>query len=197
MVQPVVQVVCMLARVVLAVLLCLPLSAQARDRAVLVYPREHSLFRRVFYTGHQRMVRAALGTRFDLEVHDQIATADALFDLDVDGAKLLVLSAHGDPFSMRFAGTNDRTLDASDRARLATFLSRLAPDATIILQSCSTGQGFAHVVKEAAGPGRRVIAARGVIPRDGLAVTSLYPLEVRMRCEDRGKPWDCTVRLGS
>jgi hypothetical protein len=185
----------MFARIVLAVLLVVPPIAEARDRAVLVYPRERALFRPIFYTAHQHDLKASLAERYDVEVHEQVATDDDLFAIDVDGAKVLVLSAHGDSFSMHFSGRDRRTLDASDRAALAAFLERLAPDATIVLQSCSTGLGFAHMVKELAGPSRKVIAARGTIPRDGVAITSLDPLDVAIVCQDGGRPWDCTLRL--
>ena len=162
-----------------------------RDRAVLVYPK----FGRVFYTSHQHALQEAIAQRYDTRVHEQIATDDALFALDVDGAKLLVLSAHGDPFSMYFAGRNERSLDSTDRQRLETFFARLDPEATIVLQSCHTGRGFAHLVKEAAGPTRHVIAARGEIPRDGLTIDSLSPLDVTIQCDDDGKRWDCTLKL--
>jgi hypothetical protein len=184
----------MLARLAAVLLLIAPL-AEARDRAVLIYPREHALFRRIFYTSHQRALRERIAQRYDVDVHEQIATDDAFFAIDVDGAKLLVISAHGDPFSMRFASHKTRTLDSSDRARLAEFLARLDPEATIVLQSCQTGQGFAHLVKDAAGPTRRVIAARGEVPRDGLQITSLAPFDATIRCDDGGRDWDCTVRF--
>jgi hypothetical protein len=170
-------------------------STEARDRAILVYPKERSLFRRVFYTSHQRTLRAQIALRYDTEIHEQIATDDALFAIDVDGAKLLVLSGHGDAFSMHMAGRKKRTLDAADRARLAAFFDRLDPHATIVLQSCHTGRGFAHLVKEAAGPHRRVIAARGEIPWNGLRITSVAPFDATIRCQDGGRLWDCTVRL--
>ena len=48
--------------------------AHARDRAVLVYPRERSIFRRVFYTTHQSAMRNLLSARYDLDVHVQVAT---------------------------------------------------------------------------------------------------------------------------
>lgn len=185
----------MRARIVLAVCLFASAAAYARDRAVFVYPKERTWFRRVFYTQHQRELRARLATRYAIDLHEQIASDDALFRIDVDGAKLLVLSAHGDPFSMRFAGGKSRTLDASDRARLKAFLDRLAPDATIVLQSCETGRGFAHLVKELAGPKRKVIAARGVVPADGVEITSVDPLDLKIRCDDGGREWDCTLRL--
>ena len=169
--------------------------AQARDRAVLVYPKERSFFRRVFYTSHQRAMRERLAKRYDLEVHTQVATDDAIFAIDVDGAKLLVLSGHGDPFSMHFAGRKSRTLDASDRAELAAFLDRLDPTATIVLQSCHTGRGFAHLVKEAAGPMRRVIAASGEVPWNGMQITSVAPFDATIRCKDGSRRFDCTVRL--
>ena len=185
----------MVRRLSLAVLLLCVFQAEARDRAVLVYPRERSLFRRVFYTSHQQRLVARVSERYDVSVHEQIATAAELFALDVDGAALLVLSAHGDPFSMYFAGRKERTLDSEDRAALSAFFARLAPDATIILQSCHTGRGFAHVVKEAAGPHRRVIAARGEIPWNGLELRSVAPLEATIRCRDGQRLWDCTVVL--
>jgi hypothetical protein len=184
----------MFTRFLIAVLLFVPL-AEARERAVLVYPRERSMFRRIFYTAHQRALRERIAERYDVDVHEQIATDDAFFAIDVDGAKLLVISAHGDPFSMHFAGRSTRTLDSSDRERLAAFLGRLDPFATIVLQSCDTGQGFAHLIKDAAGPTRRVIAARGEVPWNGLRITSLAPFDASIRCDDGGRPWDCTVRL--
>src|SRR5262249_46620959 len=147
----------MFRRLLLVAVLLSAAVAHARDRAVLIYPREHSFFRRVFYTTHQRALRARLAVRYDLEVHEQVATDAEIFSIDVDGAKLLVLSGHGDPFAMHFAGRKSRTLDSSDRDALAKFFSRLDPYATIVLQSCATGRGFAHLVKEVAGPLRRVI----------------------------------------
>lgn len=185
----------MLPRLALAVLLLVPLIAQARERAVLVYPRERSLFRRIFYTPHQRVILGALAARYDIQVHQQVSDQRQLFDIDVDGAQLLVLSAHGDPFSMYFGNRKNRTLDASDRARLARFFERLDPFATIVLQSCHTGRGFAHVVKAAAGSNRRVIAARGEIPWNGLRVTSVAPFDVAIDCQDGRRRWDCTVQL--
>ena len=185
----------MLQRLALAVLLLVPFVAQARERAVLIYPRERSWFRRVFYTSHQRAVRARLAAQYDVELHEQVSSDRQLFDIDVAGAELLVLSAHGDPFAMHFGGRRSRTLDASDRARLAAFFDRLDPFATIVLQSCHTGRGFAHVVKEAAGPTRRVIAARGEVPWDGLRITSVAPLDVAIDCNDGDRRWDCTVQL--
>lgn len=182
-------------RLVLVAVLLFASVAQARERAVLVYPRERSVFRRVFYTTHQRALKARLARQYDLDVHEQVATDEALFAINVDGAKLLVLSGHGDPFSMHFAGRDTRTLDESDRARLTAFFDRLAPDATIVLQSCHTGRGFAHVVKDAAGPLRRVIAARGEVPWNGLRITSVAPFDATIRCNDGGHLWDCTVRL--
>lgn len=182
-------------RLLVAALLLLAPFAEARERAVLIYPREHSLFRRVFYTAHQRALQSEIARRYDVDVHEQIATDDALFALDVDGAKLLVLSGHGDPFSMYFAGRTARTLDATDRERLAEFLDRLDPHATIVLQSCYTGRGFAHLVKELAGATRHVIAARGMVPPDGLEITALAPFDATISCDDRGRVWDCTVRL--
>ena len=184
----------MLRRLLIAVILLAPI-ADARERAVLIYPKERVWFRRLFYTSHQRELRARIAGKYDITVHEQVASEDALFEANVDGATLLVLSAHGDPFSMYFANRKDRTLDATDRAKLAEFFGRLDPFATIVLQSCHTGRGFAHLVKEAAGPHRRVIAARGVIPRDGLRVTSVAPFDVTIDCDDGGRRWDCTVRL--
>lgn len=186
----------MLARLLLAVALLYAPSAHApRARAVFVYPREHTLFRRVFYTSHQRALLARVARAFHVERHEQVATADELFAIDVHDAKLLVISAHGDPFSMHLASRDVRTLDATARARLATFFDALAPDATIVLQSCFTGRGFAHVVKEAAGPTRRVIAARGEVPWDGLEITSLAPFDATLHCDDGGRRWDCTLSL--
>lgn len=185
----------MVTRIAFAVLFLFATIAEARDRAVLIYPRERSLFRRIFYTSHQKSLRTQIALRYDTEVHEQIASDEELFAIDVDGASLLLLSAHGDPFSMHMAGKDKRTLDASDKARLAKFLDRLAPNATIVLQSCHTGRGFAHLVKEAAGPGRRVIAARGEVPWNGLQITSVAPFDASIRCQDGGRPWDCTLRL--
>ena len=184
----------MLRRLLLAVVILAPF-AEARERAVLIYPRERAWFRRLFYNAHQRELRARIEEKYDTSVHEQVASEDALFETDVDGATLLVLSAHGDPFSMYFASRKNRTLDSSDRAKLERFLDRLDPFATIVLQSCHTGRGFAQIVKEAAGPHRRVIAARGMIPRDGLRVTSVSPFDVTIDCDDGGRRWDCTVRL--
>jgi len=161
----------------------------------MIYPRERYLFRRVFYNAHQREMRERIGRQYDVEVHEQIATDDALFDADVDGARLLVLSAHGDPYSMYFASRKERTLDASDQQKLRTFLDRLDPHATIVLQSCHTGRGFAHLVKDAAGPDRTVIAARGWVPKNGMEVTSVAPFDVTIQCDDHGRAWDCTLRL--
>lgn len=184
----------MLRRLLLAVVLLAPF-AEARERAVFIYPRERVWFRRLFYTAHQRELRARIAETYDTSVHEQVASKEALFETDVDGATLLVLSAHGDPFSMYFASRKDRTLDSTDREKLEQFFDRLDPYATIVLQSCHTGRGFAHLVKEAAGPNRRVIAARGMIPRDGLRVTSVSPFDVTIDCDDGGRRWDCTVRL--
>jgi hypothetical protein len=177
-----------------AVLLLCAIGVEARERAVLVYPRERSLFRRVFYTSHQDRLVEKVRERYDVTVHEQVASAEELFSIDVSGASLLVLSAHGDPFSMYFAGRRSRTLDSGDMAELSRFFRRLAPDATIILQSCHTGRGFAHVVKQAAGPGRRVIAARGEIPWNGLDLT-VAPLHATIHCRDGSERWDCTLEL--
>lgn len=184
----------MLARILLAVMLVAPF-AEARERAVLIYPRERSWFRRIFYTSHQRDLRARIEARYETDVHEQVASEDELFAVDVDGAKLLVLSAHGDAFSMYFASRKSRTLDSSDRAKLRRFFDRLDPGATIVLQSCHTGRGFAHLVKEAAGPDRRVIAARGEIPANGLRITSVAPFDATIDCDDGGRRWDCTISL--
>ena len=180
-------------RLVLAFLLvALPLVA--RERAVLVYPREHAIFRPLFYTPHQHDLVRDLRTQYDVDVHEQIATADDLFAIDVRGASLLVISGHGNPFSISLSGRDTRTLDAAQRERLAAFLGTLAPDATIVLQSCDTGRGFAWLVKEAAGPSRHVIAAKGTIPRDGVRF-SLAPFDAAITCRDDGRVWDCTLRL--
>ena len=179
----------------LYVLLALGLGGPPRDRAVLVYPKEKTLFRKIFYTSHQNALIERIRNRYDTRVHEQIATDDELFAIDVDGAKLLVLSAHGDPYSMYFADRRRRSLDSTDFQRLRKFFDRLDPKATIVLQSCHTGRGFAHLVKEAAGPGRHVIAARGEIPRNGLTIRSLSPLDVTIQCDDGGKRWDCTLNL--
>jgi len=185
----------MYTRALLALLLLYAPVAFARDRAVLIYPRERAFFRRVFYTPHQSALRRRLAKTYDLSVHRQIATDDALFAIDVDGAKLLVISGHGDAFSMSMSGRGARTLDASDADRLARFFDRLAPDATIVLQSCHTGRGFAHLVKQAAGPLRRVIAARGEVPWNGMRITSVEPFDASIRCREGSHSWDCTLRL--
>jgi hypothetical protein len=107
-----------------------------------------------------------------------------------------VLSGHGDPFAMYLGRRDVRTLDSTDLPRLRAFLDRLDPEATIVLQSCETGRGFAHLVKEAAGARRRVIAARGEVPPDGVRITSISPFDVTMTCGlGDAKPWDCTLRL--
>jgi hypothetical protein len=182
-------------RLVLVAVLLFASVASARDRAVLVYPKERSIFRRIFYTSHQSALRQRIARQYAIEVHEQVATDDAIFAIDVDGAKLLVLSGHGDAFAMHFGGRKSRTLDASDRIRLAQFFERLDPAATIVLQSCHTGRGFAHLVKEAAGPLRRVIAARGEVPWNGLQITSVAPFDATIRCRHQRRRWDCTVRL--
>ena len=176
----------------MSLLLALILYAAPHERAVLIYPHERVWFRRVFYTRHQRALQRELQKRFVVDVHEQVGTAGDLFSIDVRGAKLLVLSGHGSPFALSLQGRGERTLDASQFARLKTFLSQLAPDGTIILQSCDTGLGFAWIVKRAAGANRRVIAANGDIPPDGLQITSLAPLNVTITCEGG---WDCTLRL--
>ena len=176
----------------MSLLLALILYAAPPERAVLIYPHERVWFRRVFYTAHQRALQRELQKRFVVDVHEQVGTAGDLSNIDVRGAKLLVLSGHGSPFALSLQGRGERTLDTSQFARLRAFLSQLAPDATIILQSCDTGLGFAWIVKRAAGPNRRVIAAKGEIPRDGLQITSLLPLDVTITCEGG---WDCTLRL--
>lgn len=175
-------------------LLCAPL-AEARDRAVLIYPRERTLFRRVFYTPHQGRLIRSISKNYDVKIHRQVATDDELFAIDVDGAKLLVISGHGDPFSISMAKREERTLDATDLERLTAFLSRLDPEATIMLQSCHTGRGFAHLVKRAAGPTRRVIAARGEVPWNGVQITSVEPFDATIRCREGSRRWDCTLRL--
>jgi len=183
-------------RLFLVAVLLFPVLAEARDRAVLVYPRERSLFRRIFYTSHQRQLVERIAREYDVTLHAQIATDDELFALDVDGAKLLVISGHGDPFAIYMATRDQRTLDATDKASLHAFLDRLDPAATIVLQSCHTGRGFAHLVKEAAGPLRRVIAARGEIPWNGVQITSVAPFDAKITCGVGGeRRWDCTVRL--
>lgn len=183
-------------RLIIVAVLLFASAAEARDRAVLVYPRERSLFRRIFYTSHQRQLVGKIAEQYEVTVHAQVATDEELFALDVDGAKLLVLSGHGDPFAMYMARRDQRTLDASDRHKLEKFLDRLDPAATIVLQSCHTGRGFAHLVKEAAGPLRRVIAARGEIPWNGVQITSIEPFDATILCGVHGKErWDCTVRL--
>jgi hypothetical protein len=148
------------------------------------------------FSAHQQKLQRKLGRRFIVEVHEQVTTDQALFDIDIRGANLLILSGHGGPFAMSLSRPDQRTIDASKQARLRTFLDQLAPDATIVLQSCETGQGFAWMVKEAAGPHRRVIAAKGDIPREGVEITSLEPVEVTITCRDeQGAAWDCTIRL--
>jgi len=161
---------------------------------VLIYPREHALFHPLFYTPHQRELRDELRASYDVEVHEQIATADELFAIDVRGASLLVISGHGNPFAISLSGRDDRTLDSRQRERLAAFLGTLAPNATIVLQSCDAGRGFAWLVKELAGPSRRVIAAKGTIPRDGLRI-AVAPLDVTITCRDDDRDWDCKLAL--
>jgi len=175
-----------------AALLALP--AFARERAVVIYPREHAIFRPLFHTAHQRLLVEMLRARYDVEVHEQVATARDLFGVDVKGASLVIISGHGSPFAMSFAGRDGRSIDAGERERLAAFLGSLAPDATIVLQSCETGRGFAWLIKELAGQ-RHVIAARGTIPRDGLHIDSLAPFAISITCEDEGRRYDCTLRL--
>jgi hypothetical protein len=97
---------------------------------------------------------------------------------------------------MHFASRKERTLDSTDRERLARFLGRLDPEATIVLQSCHTAKGFAHLVKDVAGPRRQVIAAKGVIPPNGVEITRHAPFDARITCTDGGRPWDCTARFG-
>jgi hypothetical protein len=172
--------------------LAMPLLA--RDRAVVIYPREHALLHPLFYTSHQRDLVHSLQSMFDVEVHEQVGNAEDFFAIDVRDASLLVISGHGNPFAISLDGRDERTLDAAQRERLAAFLARLAPDATIVLQSCDAGRGFAWLVKEAAGPARHVIAAKGTIPRDGLRI-GLAPLQVSITCRDDGRDWDCTIRL--
>ena len=183
-------------RLILVAVLLFASAAQARDRAVLIYPKERSLFRRIFYTSHQQRLVDRIAKQYDVTVHRQIATDEALFNIDVDGAKLLVISGHGDSFAIYLARRDQRTLDATDKTRLTRFLDRLDSTATIVLQSCDTGRGFAHLVKEAAGPLRRVIAARGEIPWNGVKITSLAPFDAKITCGLReAEQWDCTLRL--
>jgi len=185
----------MYARTLIALLFVFAPFAQGRERAVLIYPRERAFFRRVFYTPYQWALRRRLAKTYDIEMHKQVATDDELFAINVDGAKLLVISGHGDAFSMSMNGRGARTLDAGDADRLEAFFSRLDPEATIVLQSCDTGRGFAHLVKEAAGPTRRVIAANGEIPWNGMRITSVEPFDVTISCRDGARRWDCTLRL--
>ena len=181
--------------ILVAVLLCAS-ALHARDRAVLIYPKERSLFRRVFYTSHQRRLVNDLARQYDVTLHTQIATDAELFALDVEGANLLVISGHGDPFAIYMERRDRRTLDATDREKLEAFFDRLDPAATIVLQSCHTGRGFAHIVKEAAGPMRRVIAARGEIPWNGVQITSVAPFDATILCGvGDERRWDCTLRL--
>lgn len=183
----------------MSLLLALLLAAShgPRERAVMIYPREHTwFFNRVFHTAHQRALQQKLREQYDVEVFDQIATADELFRIDVRGASLLVLSGHGCPWAMSLDGRDSATLTAMNIDRMRAFLSELAPDATIVLQSCYTGKYFANLVKEAAGPARHVIAADGDVPRDGMSITSLQPLDVEIRCsEPHHRLRDCTVRF--
>ena len=185
----------MFARAVFALLLFCAPPLLAGERAVLIYPSERSLFRRIVYTSHQEALIRRIAQQYRVDRHVQVGSDEELFAIDVDGAKLLVISGHGDPFSMSLSARGVRTLDSNDRARLAAFFARLDPDATIVLQSCHTGRGFAHLVKEAAGRGRRVIAARGEVPWNGLRITSVAPFDARILCHDGGRPWDCTLRL--
>lgn len=182
--------------ILVAMLFLFPALAHARDRAVLVYPKERSIFRRVFYTSHQRTLVKEIAGQYDVTVHQQVASDEELFRIDIDGARLLVISGHGDPFAIYMARRDQRTLDSTDRVKLRRFLDRLDPTATIVLQSCHTGRGFAHLVKQAAGPMRRVIAAKGEIPWNGVEITSVAPFDARIMCGVGGEQrWDCTLRL--
>jgi hypothetical protein len=183
-------------RLTLVAVLLFAFVAQARDRAVLIYPKERTLVGRIFYTPHQRKLVERLADQYDVTVHQHVGTDEELFRIDVEGAKLLVISGHGDPFAIYLDGRKERTLDSTDKARLTRFLGRLDPTATVVLQSCHTGRGFAHLVKEAAGPLRRVIAARGEIPRNGVEITSVTPFDATITCGLRAaEQWDCTLRL--
>ncbi len=163
----------------------------------MIYPRERTwFFRRVFHTAHQRALQRELRQQYDVEVFDDVATAGALFRIDVRGAKLLVISGHGCPWAISLDGRDAATLTETNIGSMRAFLSELAPDATIVLQSCDTGKYFANLVKQAAGPQRRVIAADGEVPRDGMSITSLQPLDVKLRCrEPHHRLRDCTVRF--
>lgn len=183
-------------RLILVAVLLSAISAAARERAVLIYPKERSFFRRVFYTKHQQTLRKQLAAEYDLTVHNQVATDQELFAIDVDGAKVLVISGHGDPFAIYMADRDRRTLDSADTEKLKAFLNRLDPYATIVLQSCHTGRGFAHQVKQAAGKNRKVIAAKGEVPWDGVQITSVEPFDATILCGVGGETrWDCTLRL--
>jgi hypothetical protein len=187
----------MFRRLVLAaVLVAISSSLRAGDRAVLVYPHERWSLWPVFHTAEQRALIAQLRRQYAVDVHDRIGSDDAFFAIDVAGAKLLVISGHGGPFGVSLRGRHQRTLDSTDRDRLTRLFSQLDAEATILLQSCHAGSGFAHLVKELAGSRRRVIAARGNIPRNGVQILTFAPFDVKITCkEDGGLIWDCTVRL--
>lgn len=175
-------------------LLAWSLSIAAADRAVLVYPRERPWFRRVFYTTHQQELQRTLSRTFAVSVHSQVGTLEELLRVDVDGARLLVLSGHGSPFALSLGPRNQRSIESAHLDLLRAFFGRMAPDATIVLQSCETGRGFAWMVKEAAG-GRRVVAAKGTVPPDGMTIPSLSPLEIAFSCTGPRGEWDCRIAL--
>src|SRR5260370_32492638 len=93
-------------------------AAAPRERAVMIYPREHVWFRRAFYNRHQHHLQRELQKRYVVEVHDQIATETPLFSIDIPGAKLLVLSAHGGPYAISFNCLGNHTVHASHQTRI-------------------------------------------------------------------------------
>jgi hypothetical protein len=117
------------------------LVAAPRERAVMIYPRERVWFRRAFYNRHQHELQQELQRRYAVEVHDQVATEAALFAIDIRGAKLLVLSAHGGPYAMSFNGRGRVTVDASDQARLTDFFRSSRPTQRSSCRAATPGSG--------------------------------------------------------
>ena len=82
------------------------------------------------------------------------------------------------------------SLNSSD-ARLEESISRLRPDATIMLYSCGTAGGgmfsdnFANKVASFAGT-RRVIASREPFGASDIHIKSVYPLDLSISDEERG-----------
>jgi hypothetical protein len=139
----------------------------------------------------------------------EVGTEDELYRTPVAGAKLLVIGGHGTPTSIALGGPDDpcgvdcdekRYIDRSDVEELRSFFNQLAPDATILLNSCSTAwngeeNNIAAVIKRAAGD-RQVIAAGDWVPADWVRITSYEPFDAVIYTWDLiGKtPRDVTVR---